>query len=272
MTLLRAEGLSKSYGVPKQGAWFAHERLKAVDGVSLELEAGRTLGIVGESGSGKSTLARLLTALEQPSEGRVLFEGQDLFKLSSSALRAARLHFQMVFENPMASLNPRHKAGEIVAEPLEVHGLAKGAQLRDRAAALLVQVGLEAAMLERYPHEFSGGQRQRLMIARAISTAPKLLVADEPLSSLDVSVQAQILELLKKLRAESGMAMVFISHDLRVVRGLCDEAMVMKDGEVVEQGPVEGLWASPRHPYTRELLASVLPLPPALRARREGRA
>ncbi|MES2200827.1 MAG: ABC transporter ATP-binding protein [candidate division FCPU426 bacterium] len=265
MPLLTAENIVKEFSVPKLDAWFGQARLRAVDGVSLSLEPGHTLGIVGESGSGKSTLARCLVALEEPSQGRVLFDGQDLSKLGSRKLRAERAKFQMVFQDPLASLNPRHRVWQIVSEPLVIHkGLKKEAAMEE-AGALMSQVGLEPGMLLRYPHEFSGGQRQRIMIARAIATRPRLLVADEPVSSLDITVQAQILDLLLKLKNELGMAMVFISHDLRVVERLSDSLAVMKDGKIVEQGPAASIYRAPVHAYTQTLLKAALPLPKALR-------
>ena len=267
MSLLKAENIVKIFEVPKLDSWFGQARLRAVDGVSLSLEKGRTLGIVGESGSGKSTLGRCLVALEEPTEGRVLFEGKDLFKLKAAELRAERRKFQMVFQDPQASLNPRHRVLEILAEPLEIHEGLKGGAAEDRAASLMKQVGLEASMLSRYPHEFSGGQRQRIMIARAIATKPELLVADEPVSSLDITIQAQILELLLKLKRELGMAMVFITHDLRVVERLSDDLAVMKDGKIVEEGPCgPGLQGSAGTLTRQSLLHASLPLPMALRA------
>lgn len=266
MSLLSAKGLSKEYGIPKPGAWFGQARLKAVDNVDLEIKPGETFGLVGESGSGKSTLARMAMALEEPGAGEVIFEGRSLFKLSSRDLREARRHFQMVFQDPMASINPRHQALDVVTEPLQVHDGLKGEALQEKGAALLREVGLEPSMLTRYPHEFSGGQRQRLMIARAISTRPKLLVADEPVSSLDITIQAQILELLIKLKRDLGMAMLFISHDLRVVERLSDRVAVMKDGKIVEQGSAAEIYRSPKHEYTKSLLEASLPLPQGIRA------
>ena len=266
MSLLQAENIVKTFAVPKMDSWFGQARLRAVDGVSLSLEKGRTLGIVGESGSGKSTLARCLMALEEPTGGRVLFDGRDLAKLPAGELRHERRRFQMIFQDPQASLDPRHQVLQILSEPLEIHENLKGSQAIDRASSLLMQVGLEPSMLSRYPHEFSGGQRQRIMIARAIATKPDLLVADEPVSSLDITVQAQVLALLLKLKKELGMAMVFISHDLRVVERLSDDLAVMKDGKVVEEGPAGRIYRSPQHPYTQELLHASLPLPVALRA------
>jgi ABC-type glutathione transport system ATPase component len=264
MSLLKVENIAKEYAIPKPGAWFGSGRLRAVDGVSLELEAGKVLGIVGESGSGKSTLGKMIMALEEPSSGKVLFDGKDLLALPAGELKRLRRQFQMVFQDPMASLNPRHRVGEIVGEPLMIHeGLAE-AEALERARALLVEVGLEAGMVSRFPHEFSGGQRQRIMIARAISTKPRLLVADEPVSSLDLTVQAQILELLLRLKRSHQMAMVFISHDLRIVERLSDEVAVMKDGKVVERGSASQVCRSPKDPYTQALFEAGLPLPSAM--------
>jgi ABC-type microcin C transport system duplicated ATPase subunit YejF len=264
MSLLKVENVSKEFAVPKPGAWFGNARLMAVDGVSLELEAGKVLGIVGESGSGKSTLGKMIMALEEPSVGRVLFEGQDLFKLGGAELRHRRRDFQMVFQDPMASLNPRHRVGEIVGEPLMIHDKMPEPDALEHAGLLLEEVGLDKGMLGRFPHEFSGGQRQRIMIARAIATRPKLLVADEPVSSLDLTVQAQILELLITLKLSHRMAMVFISHDLRIVERLSDQVAVMKDGKIIEAGPAKEIYRHPRHEYTKALLEAGLPLPSAL--------
>ena len=265
MSLLQLKGLSKQYGVPKPGAWFGSARLKAVDGVDLVLAAGETVGVVGESGSGKSTLAKMAMALETPDAGQVLFDGQELFKLGSRELRAQRRHFQMVFQDPMASINPRHRAFDVVTEPIQVHEDLAASALEERASALMREVGLEPSMLTRYPHEFSGGQRQRLMIARAVSTRPKLLVADEPVSSLDITIQAQILNLLLKLKKDLGMAMLFISHDLRVVERLSDRVAVMKEGKILELAPAKELYLRPSHDYTKALLAASLPLPAGIR-------
>lgn len=264
MTLLKVENLCKEFAIPKPGAWFGNTRLRAVDEVSLELSAGKVLGIVGESGSGKSTLGKMIMALEEPTSGRVLFEGQDIFKLGGSDLKRRRRDFQMVFQDPMASLNPRHKVGEIVGEPLMIHDHMAEPDALEHAELLLEEVGLERKMVQRYPHEFSGGQRQRIMIARAIATRPKLLVADEPVSSLDLTVQAQILELLLKLKRTHNMAMIFISHDLRIVERLSDHVAVMKDGKIIERGPAKQLYHSPQHEYTKALLEAGLPVPSAL--------
>ncbi|MCC6000986.1 MAG: ABC transporter ATP-binding protein [Pararhodobacter sp.] len=227
--------------------------LTAVNNVSLTLAPGQTLGIVGESGSGKSTLARLVMAFERPDEGTVLFEGTDLNGLSAGALRMARRRFQMVFQDPYGSLDPRRRVGWSIAEPLRATGATDSPA---RVKQVLDQVGLRAADAEKYPHEFSGGQRQRIAIARAVVTRPALLVADEAVSALDVSVQAQILNLLMDLQEEMGLAMVFISHDLAVVACICDRMLVMKHGDCIEAGETSRLIASPRHEYTRSLLVA----------------
>jgi peptide/nickel transport system ATP-binding protein len=259
--LLRASGLVKDYKVPKLEGWFGSDSVRALDGVDLALEEGETLAVVGESGSGKSTLGRALLWLDPPDQGSVVFAGRALGSLGASDLRRQRKDLQMVFQDPYASLDPRQKVGEIVVENLLVHGSLRGDAMRAEAGRLLSQVGLEPGMAERYAHEFSGGQRQRIAIARAIATRPRLLIADEPVSALDLELQGQILDLLRQLRADMGMSMVFITHDLKLVRGFCGRVLVMKDAKIVEQGLVEEVFKNPRHAYTRELLDAVLPLP-----------
>ncbi len=254
--LLQVEGLARDYLLPREGLLQPPPRVHALQGVSFTLQAGRSLGIVGESGSGKSTLARLVMALDTPTAGRVLFDGQDLHALPREALRRARRDFQMVFQDPQGSLDPRWPVERIVAEPLAAQGAGR-AECRERAAEALAEVGLRPGDLALYPHELSGGQRQRIAIARALITRPRLIVADEPVSALDVSVQAQVLNLMRDLQARHGITYLFISHDLAVVRHLCDEVAVLQAGRIVEHGPADALFARPQHPYTRALLDAV---------------
>jgi peptide/nickel transport system ATP-binding protein/oligopeptide transport system ATP-binding protein len=244
----------------------------AVDGVSLKVRAGETLGIVGETGCGKSTTARLMLRLLDPTSGSVRFEGEDITAASGSRLKALRREMQMVFQDPYSSLNPRKTVGSIIAEPFALHGLEKGEGARRTAVQeLMEQVGLNPEHYNRFPHEFSGGQRQRIGVARAIALRPKLIVADEPVSALDVSIQAQILNLLRDLQGELGITLVLIAHDLSVIRHMCDRVAVMYLGKVVEQAAAETLYSSPRHPYTGALLAAV-PVPDPRLARRGDRA
>jgi peptide/nickel transport system ATP-binding protein len=253
--LLQVESVVKRYALPRAHPFAPHPTVTALDDVSLALQPGRSLGIVGESGSGKSTLARLAMALEAPTAGRVLFEGRDLNALAPAQLRAARRGFQMVFQDPYGSLDPRMTVARAVAEPLEQLDHLARAERRERAAAMLDAVGLNASTdLDKYPHEFSGGQRQRIAIARALVTQPKLIVADEPVSALDVSVQAQVLNLMRELQERFGLAYLFISHDLAVVEWLCDEIIVLQHGRVVERGKAQALLAAPREDYTRRLI------------------
>jgi oligopeptide transport system ATP-binding protein len=232
--------------------------VRAVDGVSLHVGAGETLGLVGESGCGKSTLARALVLLEKPVSGEVLFEGRPLRGLGARELRRVRPRMQMIFQDPYASLNPRMTVADALAEPMIVHGTVPRAEVPAAVARLMERVGLARRSMRKYPHEFSGGQRQRIAIARALATEPRLVVADEPVSALDVSVQAQIINLLRELQAEMGLAMVFISHDLSVVRHLSRRIAVMYLGRLVEEGPAEAVFAQPRHPYTRALLSAAM--------------
>ncbi len=255
--LLAVRQLSKRYRLPRQHLLSAPPEVQALDGVSFEVPAGRSLGVVGESGSGKSTLARLVMALELPSAGHVKFDGHDLHALSPAALRHARKGLQMVFQDPYSSLDPRRTVLQTVAEPLAVLHAATRAEQRERATEVLDAVGLRAADLAKYPHEFSGGQRQRIAIARALITRPRLIVADEPVSALDVSVQAQVLNLMLDLQERNGVTYLFISHDLAVVGVVCADVIVLHQGRIVEQGPPERLFHAPQHPYTRRLLAAV---------------
>ncbi|HTB23316.1 MAG TPA: ATP-binding cassette domain-containing protein [bacterium] len=259
--LLKATGLVKDYKVPKLEGWFGSATTRALDGVDLSLDEGESLAVVGESGSGKSTLGRALLWLDPPDEGSVVFGGKALASLGASDLRRQRRDLQMIFQDPYASLDPRQKVGDIVTENLQVHADLKGSALGSEAARLLRSVGLEPDMAERFVHEFSGGQRQRIAIARAIATKPRLLIADEPVSALDLELQGQILDLLKKLRAGMGLSLIFITHDLKLVKGFCRRVLVMKDAKVVERGLVEEVFSRPAHAYTRELLDAVLPLP-----------
>ena len=250
--LLAVENLSTRFKLKRgQG------EIRALQQVSFTLDAGQTLGVVGESGSGKSTLARTILRLVAAKEGRVVFAGEDLLALDEGAMRQRRRDLQMVFQDPFASLDPRFRVGRLIEEPLVVHGLGDRAERRRRVAELLDQVGLDPSAAERFPHEFSGGQRQRIGIARAIALNPRLIVADEPVSALDVSIQAQILNLLMDLRDRLSLTYLFISHDLAVVRAIADRVAVMYLGEIVEWAPAEALYRAPRHPYSEALLSAV---------------
>ena len=260
--LLQVEHVSKTYRLPRERLLGPAPQLQALEDVSFVLQPGRSLGIVGESGSGKSTLARLVLALEAPTQGRVLLDGVDLHSLDAAGLRAMRARMQMVFQDPYGSLDPRRQVGQTVAEPLAVLHGASRAEQRARAAEVLDAVGLRAADLDKYPHEFSGGQRQRIAIARALITRPRLIVADEPVSALDVSVQAQVLNLMQDLQDAFGVTYLFISHDLSVVDLVCDEVIVLEGGRIVERGDPDRIFASPAHPYTQRLLAAVPGLHP----------
>jgi oligopeptide/dipeptide ABC transporter ATP-binding protein len=231
--------------------------VRAVDGVSLDVAAGETLGLVGESGSGKSTVGRAVLRLEAPTAGTVHFEGRDLASLAPAELRSTRQRMQVVFQDPLGSLNPRRTIGASIADGLEIHRLAPVAEIPDRVAALLEEVGLDGSYRHRYPHEFSGGQRQRVGIARALAVAPSFIVCDEPVSALDVSIQAQVLNLLVDLRERRGLAYLFIAHDLAVVRQVAHRVAVMYLGTIVETGPARQVIAVPRHPYTRALVSAV---------------
>lgn len=266
--LLKVDDLVKHFVAKRSPLGRATDTVKAVDGVSFELHPGETLALVGESGCGKSTVGRLVLGLIEPTSGHVSFEGEDLFSLSESALRGLRRNFQLIFQDPFASLNPRMTVGDILAEPLALHGTVPAAERKDRVAELLSVVGLQPLHARRYPHEFSGGQRQRIAIARAVSVEPKLIVCDEPVSALDVSIRSQVLNLLRDLQRRLGLSFIFISHDLAVVKHIADRVAVMYLGRIVETASTEDLFAEPRHPYTRALLSAIpVPSPDARRER-----
>ena len=257
--VLEVSGLVKHYPLTR-GVLFKKQigAVRAVDGVDFTLGRGETLGIVGESGCGKSTVAKLLCNLERPTAGSIRFKGEDITRLSGRALKAVRRNIQMVFQDPYTSLNPRMTVGDIVGEPYEIHPeAAPRGDRRRRVRELLDVVGLDPDYVNRYPHQFSGGQRQRIGIARGLALRPEVIVADEPVSALDVSIQAQILNLLVELKQDLGLSYLFISHDLSVVRYIADRVHVMQQGKIVESGTYPGLWRAPAHPYTRALLDAV---------------
>jgi peptide/nickel transport system ATP-binding protein len=256
--ILRVENLVKHFPIT-QGILFKKKigAVQAVDGVSFELHRGETLGIVGESGCGKSTLAKLLMRLEQPSAGRAILNDRDIFKLSGSDLRKLRRNVQMVMQDPYTSLNPRMTVGDIIGEPMYVHGILPKDKIHDRVAELLSLVGLHGYMADRYPHQLSGGQRQRVGIARALSVNPKFIVCDEAVSALDVSIQGQVINLLEELQQKLGLSYLFIAHDLAVVRHISDYVSVMYLGKVVETGTADEVYEQSGHPYTQALLSAV---------------
>jgi len=268
--LVQVRDLTKHFPITR-GIILQHRAgaVKAVDGVSFDVKAGETLGIVGETGCGKSTTARLLVRLLDPTSGSVLFEGEDIGLRKGASLKALHREMQMVFQDPYSSLNPRKTVGSIIAEPFAIHGLYKGeGRRKHQVQGLMDRVGLNPEHYNRYPHEFSGGQRQRIGVARAIALEPKLLIADEPVSALDVSIQAQVLNLLKRLQREMGLTLIFIAHDLSVVRHMCDRVAVMYLGKIVELASNETLYGFPRHPYTGALLSAV-PVPDPTGGKRE---
>ena len=265
--ILVANELTKTYAA--RGSTLGRRRVSAVDRVSLDLKRGEALGIVGESGCGKSTLARMLVGLESPDSGRIVIEGRDVTRgLRRRGDGALRRRVQMIFQDPYLSLNPRLTVADIVAEPIVVHRLAKTrAERRDQVAAMLDRVGLNASVMNRYPHQFSGGQRQRIGVARALAARPDVLICDEPVSALDVSVQAQVVNLLRRLQRDSNISLVFIAHDLSVVRHVADRVAVMYLGRFAESGPTATVYQRPSHPYTQALLSAVPVVDPAERGR-----
>src|SRR5712691_3367164 len=234
--------------------------VRAVDGVSFSIERGQTLGLVGESGSGKTTIGRTIVRLYKPTEGQILFEDQDLAKIKGEQLRQIRRRIQMVFQDPFASLNPRFTIGSLIAEPMHIYGIGTSHEIRERTEELLKVVGLRSEYIDRYPHEFSGGQRQRIAVARALSINPEFVIADEPVSALDVSIRAQVLNLLQRLQNQFDLTYLFVSHDLSVVRHVADRIAVMYLGRIVELADRDELYAAPKHPYTQALL-SAIPIP-----------
>ncbi len=257
MNLLEIQNLKVHFPVQQRLFGGPKEFVRAVDDVSFSIAPGETVGLVGESGCGKSTLGRAVIKLVEPTAGRIVFEGEDIAGLSGAELRARRRRFQMIFQDPIGSLDPRFIVADIIGEALDIHGLAADAAARSqRIDALLKAVGLDPSHAQRYPHEFSGGQRQRIAIARALACRPQVLVADEAVSALDVSVQAQILQLLRQVQQQFGLGLLFITHDLRVAAQLCDSVIVMHQGQIVERGNTAALYAQPQHAYTRALMAS----------------
>ena len=258
--LLEVKHLKKHF--PIKGGVFSKTigYVYAVDDINFTLEKGETLGLVGESGCGKSTTGRTILRLIEPTDGMIAFEGQDITQLDKSAMRALRREMQIIFQDPYASLNPRMTVGSIIGEPLEIHRIAKGSEKEERVASLLQKVGLRAEDMRKYPHEFSGGQRQRIGIARALALNPKLIVCDEPVSALDVSIQAQVINLLEDLQAEFGLSYLFIAHNLNVVEHISNRVAVMYLGQIVELASDEELYKNPQHPYTEALLSAV-PIP-----------
>jgi ABC-type oligopeptide transport system ATPase subunit len=267
MALLEVRSLVKEFA-RKHALFKAASTLRAVDGVTFSIEEGETFGLVGESGSGKTTTGRCILRLIEPTSGEVRFKGEDVLQFSRARMRQARRDMQIVFQDPYSSLNPRMRVGDIVEEPLIIHRIAAKAQRRARVAELFALVGLDPSQLSRYPHQFSGGQRQRIGLARALALNPCFIIADEPVSALDVSVQAQVVNLLMDLQQQLKLTYLFIAHDLRLVRHICSRVAVMYLGKIVEMGPTERLFEAPAHPYTRALLSAIpVPNPDAPRQR-----
>ena len=268
MALLEVENLVKQFAADRNLFGRPTAFVKAVDGVSFRVDAGETLALVGESGCGKSTVSRLALRLIEPDAGRIRFEGRNLLALDANELRAFRRQAQIIFQDPYASLNPRMTVGQILSEPLALHNLVPQAGRRARVEEILTLVGLELRFARRYPHEFSGGQRQRIAIARALAVEPKLIICDEPVSALDVSIRSQILNLLRDLQQRLGLSYIFVSHDLAVVKHIADRVAVMNLGSIVETAETRALFAAPRHPYSRALLSAIpVPRPRAKRSR-----
>jgi len=268
MALLEVENLVKQFAADRNLFGRPTAFVKAVDGVSFRVDAGETLALVGESGCGKSTVSRLALRLIEPDAGRIRFQGRDLLALDANELRAFRRQAQIIFQDPYASLNPRMTVGQILSEPLALHNLVPQAGRRARVEEILTLVGLEPRFARRYPHEFSGGQRQRIAIARALAVEPKLIICDEPVSALDVSIRSQILNLLRDLQRRLGLSYIFVSHDLAVVKHIADRVAVMNLGSIVETAETQALFAAPRHPYSRALLSAIpVPRPRAKRSR-----
>lgn len=255
--LLEVQHISQHYKLPRQRLFGPAPQVQILDDISFNVPAGQSLGIVGESGSGKSTLARIIMALEAPSHGRIRLMGRDLNAMTPAQLQASRADFQMVFQDPYSSLDPRQRIERIVTEPLHALGERDRAKMRERAEKMLLRVGLTTQDLEKYPHEFSGGQRQRIAIARALMTHPRLIVADEPVSALDVTIQAQVLDLMLELKATYGISFLCISHDMAAIHHLCEDMLVMHQGKVVERGSPAKLFNEPKHAYTQALVQAL---------------